>query len=142
MIFSQEAMKFISHATGNPKKRIMVVDDECDIIFTIRKVLELSGFQVGIFDDADLALRKFKMGLFDLAILDIKMPKMNGFELYIRMKDIDENIRVIFLSALSDLQNYAVLKNEVYPKWGQRHFVQKPVENKDLIERVNLVLSI
>lgn len=116
MIFSQEAIKFVSYATGNAKKRIMVVDDECDIIFTLRKVLELSGFQVGIFDDSDLALRKFKMGLFDLAILDIKMPKMNGFELYIRMKDIDENIRVIFLSALSDLQNYAVLKNEVYPK--------------------------
>ena len=141
-MFSQEAMKFISYATGNSKKRIMVVDDECDIIFTIRKVLELSGFEIGIFDDADLALRKFKVGLFDLAILDIKMPRMNGFELYIRMKDIDENIRVIFLSALSDLQNYAVLKNEVYPKWGQRHFVQKPVGNKDLIERVNLVLSI
>ena len=126
----------------NLKRRIFVVDDEPDVIFTLQKVLESCRFEVVASDDVDLAMKKFKAGFFDLLILDIRMPKMNGFELYVKLKDIDDNIKVIFLSALSDLQNYEVLKNEVYPRWGQRHFVQKPIENKDLIERVNLVLSI
>lgn len=147
MIFSQDVTRLMSNPkekknSPNLKRRIFVVDDEPDVIFTLQKVLESCRFEVVASDDVDLAMKKFKAGFFDLLILDIRMPKMNGFELYVKLKDIDDNIKVIFLSALSDLQNYEVLKNEVYPRWGQRHFVQKPIENKDLIERVNLVLSI
>lgn len=148
MIFSQEGMRLMSNArekinsSKNLKRRIFVVDDEPDVAFTLKNVLESSSFEVVTSDDVDLALKKFRAGFFDLTILDIRMPKMNGFELYVKLKDIDEEIKVIFLSALSDLQNYAVLKNEVYPKWGERHFIQKPIENNDLIEKVNLILSI
>lgn len=149
MIFSHEMRRFVLNARGkvggpskNHKKRIFVVDDEADVVFTIKNVLESSSFEVATFVDVDSALKKYRPGCFDVTILDIKMPKMNGFELYVKLKDMDEEIKVIFLSALSDLRNYSVLKNEVYPKWGQRHFVKKPIENKDLIEEVNLLLSI
>lgn len=148
MIFSQEGMRLMSNArekinsSKNLKRRIFVVDDEPDVAFTLKNVLESSSFEVVTSDDVDLALKKFRAGFFDLTILDIRMPKMNGFELYVKLKDIDEQLKVIFLSALSDLQNYSVLKKEVYPKWGERHFVKKPIENKDLIDEVNLLLSI
>ena len=148
MIFSNEIMRFVSNARdktdsfNNLKRRIFVVDDEPDVAFTIKSILESSSFEVASFVDADFALKKFRSGRFDLTILDIRMPKMNGFELYVKLKDIDEQLKVIFLSALSDLRNYSVLKNEVYPKWGERHFVKKPIENKNLIDEVNLVLSL
>ena len=148
MIFSNEIMRFVSNARdktdsfNNLKRRIFVVDDEPDVAFTVKSILESSSFEVASFVDADFALKKFRSGRFDLTILDIRMPKMNGFELYVKLKDIDEQLKVIFLSALSDLRNYSVLKNEVYPKWGEWHFVKKPIENKNLIDEVNLVLSL
>ena len=148
MIFPNEIMRFVSNARdktdsfNNLKRRIFVVDDEPDVAFTVKSILESSSFEVASFVDADFALKKFRSGRFDLTILDIRMPKMNGFELYVKLKDIDEQLKVIFLSALSDLRNYSVLKNEVYPKWGERHFVKKPIENKNLIDEVNLVLSL
>jgi DNA-binding response OmpR family regulator len=148
MIFSSEMMRLVLNAREKidaPKKsrkRILVVDDEPDIVFTLKNVLESISFEVVTSTDVDFALKKFKAGYFDLTILDIKMPKMNGFELYVKLKAIDEEMKAIFLSALSDLQNYSVLKDDVYPKWGERHFVKKPIENNELIEEVDLVLSL
>lgn len=148
MIFSHELMRLVVNAgekigsSKNLKKRILAVDDEPDVVFTLKHVLESSSFEVVTYVDVDSVLQKFRAGYFDLTILDIRMPKMNGFELYVKLKDIDEDMKVIFLSALSDLRNYSVLKNEVYPKWGERHFIKKPIENNDLIEKVNLVLSL
>lgn len=148
MIFSYELMRLVVNAgekigsSKNLKKRILAVDDEPDVVFTLKHVLESSSFEVVTYVDVDSVLQKFRAGYFDLTILDIRMPKMNGFELYVKLKDIDEDMKVIFLSALSDLRNYSVLKNEVYPKWGERHFIKKPIENNDLIEKVNLVLSL
>jgi DNA-binding response OmpR family regulator len=123
------------------RKRIMVVDDEPDVVFTIKKVLESDGFEVDAFYDSDLALKRFKGGLYDLLILDVRMPVMNGFELYAKLQDIDDKIKVIFMSALSDLEEYEMAGKEEDPRRRKRHFIQKPVGNKDLIERVNTLLS-
>jgi len=121
-------------------KKIMMVDDEPDICVTIKEVLEGNGFKVTTFVDPILALENFKSGLYDLLILDIKMPVMNGFQLYEQLKQIDLNVKVLFLTALTDLQEYNAFKMEVFPKEGQRHFVQKPIENEQILERVNAII--
>ena len=125
----------------NSTPRIMVVDDEDDIILELRVVLEQNGFKVDPFNDPLLALENFKAGLYDLLILDIKMPKMNGFELYKQIKKIDAKVKTMFLTALTELQEYEVFRKEVSPKLGERYFVPKPIENEDLIKRVNTILS-
>ncbi|HET6799961.1 MAG TPA: response regulator [Nitrososphaeraceae archaeon] len=60
-------------------KRILVVDDEPDVIFTLKIVLEENEFKVDSFTDPLLALQNFKEqdGMYDMIILDIKMPEMN-----------------------------------------------------------------
>jgi DNA-binding response OmpR family regulator len=88
-----------------------------------------------------LALENFKPDLYDLLILDIKMPKMNGFELYQEIKKIDTKVKTMFLTALTEMQEYEVFRKEVFPKLGERYFVPKPIENEDLIKRVNKILS-
>ena len=55
-------------------KRILLVDDAQDVLYTIKKVLENNGFVVESYDDPNLALSKFKIGLYDLLLLDIRMP--------------------------------------------------------------------
>ena len=125
----------------NSTPRIMVVDDENDIILELRVVLEGNGFKVDSFNDALLALENFKADLYDLLILDIKMPKMNGFELYKQIKKVDNKVKTMFLTALTELQEYEEFRKEVSPKLGERYFVPKPIENEDLIKRVNKILS-
>ena len=56
--------------------RILVVDDEPDILLTLEIVLENHGFKIDAFNDPILALRNFNAGSYDLAILDIRMPKI------------------------------------------------------------------
>ncbi len=76
-----------------------MVDDELDIILTLKKVLEESGFfQVDAFNDAESAIFKFRSGVYDLALLDIRMPKMDGFQLYRKLMEIDNKIKICLLN--------------------------------------------
>jgi CheY-like chemotaxis protein len=66
------------------RRRILVVDDNPDIITTIKRGLEDSGlFQVDTFNDPKLTLSTFISGLYDLILLDFKMSKMYGHEKYL-----------------------------------------------------------
>jgi two-component system, OmpR family, response regulator ChvI len=125
----------------NSAPRIMVVDDEDDIILELRVVLEDNGFKVDSFNDPLLALENFKPDSYDLLILDIKMPKMNGFELYKQIKKMDDKVKTMFLTALTELQEYEEFRKEVFPKFGERYYVPKPIENEELIKRVSKILS-
>jgi len=122
-------------------KRILIVDDELDSNMTLKLVLEDNGFKVDSFNDALLALDNCKPDLYDLLILDIKMPKMNGFELYNQIKKIDDKVKTMFLTALTELQEYEEFRKEVFPKFGERYYVPKPIENEELIKRVSKILS-
>ena len=135
MVNSQNSQKIKS------APQIMVVDDETDITLELSVVLEENGFIVNSFNDPLLALENFKADLYDLLILDIKMPRMNGFELYKKIKKIDAKVKTMFLTALTELQEYESFRKEVYPKLGERYFVPKPIENEELIKRVNTILS-
>ena len=70
----------------SPSRRLMAVDDEADITFTLKKELEQSGFSLDVFNDPITALSNFKPEYYDLILLDVKMPEMNGFELYQEIK--------------------------------------------------------
>ncbi|GEM_PF-381772 len=122
----------------NNKKNILIVDDETDVCLTLKVVLEGNGFKVYTFVDPTLELENFKSSRYDLLILDIKMPVMNGFQLYAQMKKIDLNIKALFLSALTDLQEYDAFKKEVFPTEGRRQFIQKPIENEEMLVRINV----
>jgi DNA-binding response OmpR family regulator len=123
------------------KGSILVVDDEPDIVITLRTVLERNNFKVDTHTEPLQAIKNFEINAYDLLILDIKMPQMNGFELYRELKKIDENIKVCFLTALSELHDYDAFKKEVFPKTGQRYYVQKPIENDEILERINEILG-
>jgi DNA-binding response OmpR family regulator len=80
-------------------KRILVVDDESDICFVLKRVLGEYGFVVDSYDDPLIALEKFKADFYNLVILDIKMPELDGFSLYRKIKRLDKKVKVCFLTA-------------------------------------------
>ena len=117
-----------------------MVDDEIDTARTLGRILETSGFEVDIFTDPKAALGRFKTAYYDLAAIDVRMPDMNGFELYSEIKSIDNNIKVLFLTALRDLHDYDDFKSDVSPKLHQRHFIQKPVNDDEFLDQVYCIL--
>jgi DNA-binding response OmpR family regulator len=123
------------------KQKILIVDDEPDITTALNMYLELQGFHVDAFTDPVYALAQFKAGFYQLLILDIKMPEMNGFELYTEIKKKDATVKVFFLTALSEIHDYDAFKKEVFPKEDERYFIAKPIENEEILTRINTVLA-
>jgi DNA-binding response OmpR family regulator len=124
---------------ASTNRRIQIVDDDPDITLTLKMGLEASGlFEVETFNDPELALSSFKPGLYDLALLDMRMPKMYGHELYDEMKKIDNKVKVCFMTAT--YQNYEALR-AAFPTIEIECYIQKPVEIKDLVRRINAELG-
>ena len=129
------------------RRRILIVDDELDITFTFKMILEENGFnkQVDTYNEPLLALQNFKPGVYGLLIIDIAMPVMNGFRLYQLIKHLDNKPKVLFATAYQI--NYKVLRGyfpikdennereEILGDSGGR-FMKKPVHNNELVRRV------
>ena len=123
-------------------RRILLVDDEPDVAVSIEIVLEESGFfQVDLFHDGATALSIFRPSVYDLALLDIKMPRMCGFVLCRKIRDIDNKIKVCFLTA-ADLGCYRETDSDVINDLGTDCFITKPVNNEDIVQRLKLLLSL
>jgi DNA-binding response OmpR family regulator len=120
-------------------KKVMVVDDEPDVLSVLEIVLEENGFEVDSFVDPIVALKNYKVGTYDLLILDIKMPNMDGFELYDEVKKIDNNAKVCFLTA-SEMY-YMDSRREKYCSLDKDLFIQKPIANEDLVDEINRILN-
>jgi CheY-like chemotaxis protein len=120
---------------------ILVVDDEPDLVLILKMVLEDNGFKVDSFTDPLLALEncKGKASKYEMLILDIKMPDMNGFELYKQIKKLDDKVKVCFLTAGE--MDYEQFGKELFPALDKNCYIQKPIENEILIEKLNRILS-
>jgi DNA-binding response OmpR family regulator len=116
------------------KIKILIVDDEDDITLSFKRILEIQGFEVDAFNDSVLALSKFKVNYYDIALLDIKMPNIDGFDLYKKIKEMDNNIRVCFLTASEAY--YQQFREKDYHELSRDLFIQKPIELEELLKRI------
>ena len=121
------------------QKKILVVDDEPDLTMLCKMILEDEGFKVDAFTDPLLALSHFKPNLYDLLIFDIKMPELDGFELYKKVKELDKNVAVCFLTA-SEMY-YEKFRDKEYSFLDKELFIHKPIENEELIKKLNKILN-
>jgi CheY-like chemotaxis protein len=117
-----------------------MVDDEPDIIYSIKRVLEDNEFVVDSYTDPTLALSNFRPGLYDLILLDIKMPKMNGFDLYQKIMEIEGNVKICFLTA-SELFYEEYRRLDAYPSLDKAYFIQKPFRIEQLLRELNEILN-
>jgi DNA-binding NtrC family response regulator len=124
---------------GTNSKRILLVDDEADIISTFKMILEMNGFEVDAYNDPLAALSSFKPNSYGLLILDIRMPTMNGFELYKKMRNIDDKVKVCFITAFED---YRQEFKETFPMLEEaKYFIRKPKAIEDLVNHVATILG-
>jgi DNA-binding NtrC family response regulator len=120
-------------------RKILLVDDDTDVISTFKMILELNSFEVEAYTSPLSALSSFKPKEFGLLILDIRMPKMNGFELYEKIKIIDGDVQVCFITAFDD---YHEEFKDSFPMLDEaKHFIRKPKAIEDLVNHVATILG-
>lgn len=117
-----------------PRKKILIADDEPDILEIIGYNLTREGYQVSTAKDGDDALVKARSAKPDLIILDIMMPKKNGVEVceILRSQPAYKETLIIFLTALNDETSH--IKGL---ETGADDYISKPISPKVLLSRVS-----
>jgi two-component system alkaline phosphatase synthesis response regulator PhoP len=115
-------------------KTILVVDDEQDVIDSVRTILEMNGYKVITAADGDECLKKAREMKPDLILLDIMMPGTPVLNIVKQIKDI----KIAFMSVvrISDARKKGLCSQD-----NIVDFLQKPFNVSDLVDRVSLILK-
>ena len=126
----------------NSPPRIMIVDDEKDILAILKSGLQSKGgFVVDTFNSGEAAVQAFaskSADHYDVVLTDIRMPKMNGFELYRKIREKNGSIPIAFITAFEINEDEF---SKVMPSIKVRDFIKKPIRIPDLVEKLNAILS-
>lgn len=116
--------------------RLLIADDEENLAYALKVVLEDAGYNCDVCFDGKSAIRLISQEIYDGLILDIMMPEKNGYEVLsiIRKKKID--IPVLLLSALSEVDD----KVQGFDL-GANDYLSKPFSTKELIARIKVMLK-
>ena len=125
---------------GNNNKRIILIDDEKDILFTYESFLKDNGYEIVTFTDSSNALNYIKdLSNFDnlLVTLDLRMKDLNGFQLHQQIKSIDPTIQILFITALDILDELIV----IVPGLSKEQIMRKPIDKKEFTNTVKKLLK-
>lgn len=124
-------------ATG-VTRHILLVDDEKDIVTTVKAGLEFRGFKVTAYTEPMRAIDTFRVGEYSLLLTDIQMANMSGYELYRKLHDIDRKLRVCFLTGHPE---YSDGFRSFFPTMDERCFVTKPTTLGQLADRISSIID-
>ena len=114
-----------------PKKKVLIIEDEKNIVDILRFNLQRSGYEaIGAYDGEE-GLRMAQEGTPDLILLDVMLPKMNGFDVCRRLREMGSNVPVIILTAREE-ESDKVLGLEI----GADDYITKPFSIRELVARV------
>ena len=119
------------------KKRVMIVDDDKDIITSLKVLLESNGYKVYSYTDGHECIKALRNGKKPtLIILDIMMPVMSGWEIQRRLQENPDwdSIPIVFLSARS-----TDTAKEMYEQYGI-DYILKPFDIKEFLSKINAFL--
>lgn len=117
-------------------KLIYVVDDEQNIRDLIKSYLIKEGYDVEIFADGTEAYEKFKLVHADMLIMDIMMPGLDGYSLCREIRNIDENVPIIMVSAKDE-----EIDRVVGLELGSDDYISKPFSPRELVARVKNIFK-
>jgi len=123
------------------QSRLLIVDDEKDLLFVYQKALKLAGMEISTFDNPDMAYKEFKDNpeMYSLLLTDMHMPNMNGYELINNVKAIRPEIKTILISAY-DITQDEITRN-LNPNIKLDGLICKPIALERLRETIIDVLK-
>ena len=119
-------------------QRILVVDDDEDIVRVVRVNLELEGFEVSTAFDGVEGVQAVERAAPDLVLLDIMMPRMDGIECCRKIKenDLTRDVKVVMVTTKSEYERV----REAFAA-GCDDYVTKPIDKTELITKVQELLD-
>jgi PleD family two-component response regulator len=120
------------------KPRILLADDEPDLLMLMKETLERQGFDVKTAEDGEIALSSIRADPPDIAVLDLNMPSLDGFGVVQKLREdpVFENLPVIILSASGSRDNKVKGLN-----LGVDDFITKSVDIQELLARIRMILK-
>lgn len=119
-------------------KKILIVDDEPNIVLSLEFMLKKEGFDVAVAGDGDAALDKISTFAPDLVLLDVMMPNKSGYEVCqtVRADPAQAALKIVMLSAKG--RETEVAKGLAM---GADAYVTKPFSTKELVAQVKALLA-
>ncbi len=120
----------------NNKTRILLAEDDENLGLLLKEYLNAKGFETNLLANGELAFRDFVKNQYDICILDIMMPIKDGYTLAKEIRQIDEEIPIIFLTAKS-------MKEDVIEGFsiGADDYITKPFSMEELLFRLEAILK-
>ncbi len=118
-----------------PLAKLLVVDDEPDIVQVLQNGLRRNKFLVNAFTNPDEALQAFKSDAesYCLVVSDVRMPRLSGIQLARKVKEVNPNVKVVLMTAFEIRDNEF---SKVFPSTHVDGFVQKPIGLRDLTNKI------
>jgi two-component system cell cycle sensor histidine kinase/response regulator CckA len=118
-----------------PLSKLLVVDDDTDIVQVLKMGLLKNRFLVDAFTNPEEALQTFKSNAesYSLLLSDMRMPALSGIQLAKKVKEINPNVKVVLMTAF-EIRDEEFSK--VFPSSRVDGFLQKPITIRDLIIKI------
>jgi DNA-binding response OmpR family regulator len=120
----------------NSKKKILIVEDEPDLVLMVKARLESEGYEVYSALDGIEGIKKARAIRPDVILVDIMMPKLDGYSMVHRLKedDMTTGIPIIVMTIKETMK-------ELFKKIGVNHYFTKPVNMKDLLSAIRNITA-
>jgi DNA-binding NtrC family response regulator len=120
---------------NKPLAKLLIVDDDFDIVQVLKMGLVKNGFSVEAFTNPQEALQSFKSDVesYCLVLSDVRMPALSGIQLSKKVKEVNPNVKVVLMTAFEIKVNEF---SKVFPSTQVDGFVQKPIGIKELTDKI------
>ena len=118
------------------QKTILIIEDDLNMGFLLKEFLSANDFNVELCNDGDKALSAFQSSDIDFCLVDVMLPGIDGFTLAERIRDIDPDVPVVFLTARSLKQDKIKGFN-----LGGDDYITKPFDEEELLCRIHAILN-
>ena len=118
-------------------EKILVIDDNESVRYTLESVLDEAGFKTVAVEDGFKAIEEVKSKSYDLIICDMKLPKMDGMQIMEEIMKISPETPLIFLTAFGDIKNAVEAMRK-----GAFDYITKPFDNDDMIITIKKALEL
>jgi len=118
-------------------EKILIVDDNETLRFTLTELLEDSGFECKAVEDGSAALEEVRKNSYGLVILDMRLPGMSGLEILRKIKENNKSLPVIMLTAFGEIRTAVEAM-----KQGAHDFITKPFDNDAMIMTIKKTLEL
>jgi DNA-binding response OmpR family regulator len=122
------------------KKRILILEDDIDLLELLQDAFRMYGFEVDAYTDSEAAVNAFVHlnASYDLIIMDLKLDGIDGRSIYKKFKEFDSAFKICILTGLEvDVPAF----KEICPSFEEKFLIKKPVKITALMETIKSILG-